>query len=94
MVVIRLKRMGRAHAPFYRLGAMEKRAPRDGRVIEQLGWYNPIAPEGKQYEIKVDRVRHWLARGAQPSETVASLLKKVGVDPKPGKAHQTQDATA
>ncbi len=85
MVVIRLKRMGRAHSPFYRLGAMDKRAPRDGRVIEQLGWYSPTAKEGAQWNIKTERVEHWLAQGAQPSETVANLLKKVGVDPTPGK---------
>ena len=85
MVVLRLKRMGRAHSPFYRIGAMDKRSPRDGRVIEQLGWYSPTAVEGKQYSIKTDRVEHWLSKGAQPSETVANLLKKVGVDPTPGK---------
>lgn len=90
MVVLRLKRMGRAHTPFYRIGAMEKRAPRDGRVIEQLGWYDPIAPEGRQYEIKADRVRHWLSKGAQPSETVASLLRKAGIDPTPGKAQAAE----
>ncbi|MFO0826898.1 MAG: 30S ribosomal protein S16 [Phycisphaerales bacterium] len=86
MVVLRLKRMGRAHHPFYRLGAMDKRSPRDGRVIEHLGWYDPVA---KDNQIKFDeaRVKHWLAVGAQPSETVADLLKKVGITPTVGKGH-------
>ncbi|MGA1400910.1 MAG: 30S ribosomal protein S16, partial [Phycisphaerales bacterium] len=63
MVVLRLKRMGRAHKPFYRLGAMDKRSPRDGRVIEKLGWYDPTAPEGRHHAIKIDSVRHWLSVG-------------------------------
>lgn len=85
MVVLRLKRMGRRHRPFYRLGAMDKRAPRDGRVIEELGWYDPLAPEEKQLSFKADRIDYWLSVGAQPSETVMSLLRKAGIDPKPGK---------
>ncbi|HMN97766.1 MAG TPA: 30S ribosomal protein S16 [Phycisphaerales bacterium] len=92
MVVLRLKRMGRIHSPFYRLGAMDKRSPRDGRVIEQLGWYSPTAPEGKQMELKADRIRYWLSVGAQPSETAASLMRKAGIDPKPGKALENAPA--
>ncbi len=84
MVVLRLKRMGRAHRPFYRLGAMDKRSPRDGRVIEELGWYDPIG-KGEQIKFNNERVKHWLSVGAQPSETVGCLLKKVGIDPTPGK---------
>ncbi len=79
MVVLRLKRMGRAHSPFYRLNAMDKRSPRDGAVIEQLGWYNPGAPSGKQWELNADRIKHWLSVGAQPSETASDLIKKVGL---------------
>ena len=52
MVVLRLKRLGRRHRPFYRLNAMDKRAPRDGRVIEELGWFDPIAPEDKTTEFQ------------------------------------------
>ncbi|MEY3021512.1 MAG: ribosomal protein [Planctomycetota bacterium] len=85
MVVLRMKRMGRAHAPFYRLSAMDKRSPRDGAVIENLGWYNPLGKPGAQYQFNVERVQYWLSVGAQPSETAANLLKKVGVDPTPGK---------
>jgi small subunit ribosomal protein S16 len=85
MVVLRLKRMGRTHRPFFRLNAMDKRSPRDGRVIEELGWYDPVAPEEKQLNFNVERVNYWLSVGAQPSETVASLLRRLDVEPKPGK---------
>jgi small subunit ribosomal protein S16 len=85
MVVLRLKRMGRTHRPFYRLGAMEKRAPRDGKVIEELGWFDPLAPEDKQISFNNERIDYWLSVGAQPSETVANLLRKSGIDPKSGK---------
>ena len=85
MVVLRLSRRGRTHRPFYRLSAMDRRSPRDGRVIEELGWYDPIAPEDKQLSIKVARVDYWLSVGAQPSRTVCGLLKRVGCDPTPGK---------
>ena len=88
MVVLRLKRMGRRHRPFYRINAMDRRSPRDGRVIEQLGWYDPIAPDDRQLSVKIDRVDYWLSVGAQPSSTVASLLRRVGCDPKSGKKLQ------
>jgi small subunit ribosomal protein S16 len=80
MVVLRFKRMGRSHRPFYRLGAMDKRSQRDGRVIEELGWYDPMGPADKQMNFNVDRIKHWLAVGAQPSETVADLIKQVGIE--------------
>ncbi|MFO0875052.1 MAG: 30S ribosomal protein S16 [Phycisphaerales bacterium] len=92
MVVLRFKRMGRIHSPFYRLSAMDKRSPRDGRVIEELGWYSPTAPQGKQLSLKDERIKHWLSVGAQPSETVASLLRKSGIDPTPGKHRETAPA--
>jgi small subunit ribosomal protein S16 len=79
MVVLRLKRMGRAHRPFYRLGAMDKRSPRDGRVIEQLGWYDPVA-KTDQIKFDAERVKYWLSVGAIPSETAASLIRKSGVE--------------
>ena len=89
MVVLRMKRMGRIRRPFYRIGAMDKRAPRNGRVIEELGWYDPITtdPE-KTYSLKADRIHHWLSVGAQPSQTVAAILKKNDIDPKPGPHHK------
>jgi len=91
-VKIRLKRMGRKNHPFYRLNAIDSRTPRDGRVIEQLGFYDPRNKDAtKQFVAKLDRCKHWLDVGAVPSETVSSLLKKAGVEhkqlklPKPGK---------
>ena len=78
MVVLRLKRMGRRHRPFYRINAMDKRSPRDGRVIEHLGFYDPLAPDERQLSINVERAGHWLSVGAQPSRTVAALLRRVG----------------
>ena len=92
MVVLRLKRQGRTHHPFYRVNAMDRRSPRDGRVIEQLGWYDPLAPEDRQLSINVPRVDYWLSVGAQPSRTVASLLKRLGCEPKPGK--KLEEATS
>jgi len=79
-VKLRLKRMGRKHKSFYRLSVMDCRSPRDGRVIEELGWYDPQAtlPE-KQLSLKRERIEHWLKLGAQPTETVAHLLKKQGI---------------
>ncbi len=85
MVVLRLKRLGRRHRPFYRVNAMDKRAPRNGRVIEALGWFDPIAPEDKQVSLKEDRINYWLSVGAQPSRTVATLLRRAGIEPTPGK---------
>lgn len=90
MVVMRMKRMGRTHRPFYRINVMDKRAPRDGRVIEELGWYDPTAAEDRQVSFKVDRVNYWLSVGAQPSDTVRSLLRKNDIDPTPGKKLEEQ----
>ena len=91
-VKIRLKRMGRKNHPFFRLNAIDSRSPRDGRVIEELGYYDPRnKDQAKQFVAKLDRCTHWLNVGAIPSETVSSLLKKAGVEhkrlrlPKPGK---------
>ncbi len=91
-VKLRLKRMGRIHAPFYRLSAIDSRTPRDGRVIEELGHYDPmIKDKTKRFVVKMDRAQYWLGVGAIPSETVSTLLKRAGVEhkslrlPKPGK---------
>jgi len=86
VVKIRLKRFGRRNRPFYRINAIDQRTARDGKVIEQLGWYDPInKDESKQFFVKKERAAYWLSVGAQPSETVASILRKSGVEPKPGK---------
>ncbi len=92
MVVLRLKRMGRIHRPFYRINAMDRRSPRDGRVIEQVGWFDPLAPQDRQLMVNVPRADYWLSVGAQPSRTVASLLKRVGCEPKSGKKIETAAA--
>ena len=91
-VKLRLRRLGRTHAPFYRLNAIDSRAPRDGIVIEELGTYDPRnSDQAKQFLAKIDRCKYWLDHGAIPSETVSSLLKKNGLEhkqlrlPKPGK---------
>jgi len=91
-VKLRLKRMGRSNRAFFRLSAIDSRSPRNGRVIEELGFYDPLEKEtAKQFVAKLDRCKHWLDIGAIPSETVSSLLKKSGVDhkqlrlPRPGK---------
>jgi small subunit ribosomal protein S16 len=91
-VKLRLKRLGRTNHAFYRLNAIESRAPRDGRVIEELGYLDPTnRDQGKQFVANLDRRRYWLDHGAVPSETVSSWLKKSGLEhkqlrlPKPGK---------
>lgn len=79
-VKLRLKRFGRRHRSFYRVNAIDSRAPRDGRVIEQLGWYDPQAADtDKQLSLDRERIEYWLSKGAQPSDTVAGLLKRSGI---------------
>ncbi len=76
-VRLRLKRMGRRHRPFYRVAVMDSRAKRDGRVIEELGYYDPIArDEHRQLSLKQDRIDYWLSVGAQPSDTVRRLIER------------------
>ncbi|MEE8267977.1 MAG: 30S ribosomal protein S16 [Gemmatimonadales bacterium] len=75
---IRLRRMGRKKLPFYRIVVTDKAAPRDGRFIEVLGTYDPRA-EGEQVKLDAEKAKAWLANGATPSDTVASLLRKAGV---------------
>lgn len=74
-VSIRLRREGAKNSPFYRVVAADKRSPRDGKFLELLGTYEPGKKE-ENFRLKLDRVDHWLKNGAQPSDTVASLLKK------------------
>lgn len=82
MVKLRLKRFGRRNRPFYRLNAIDARAPRDGKPIEELGHFDPLEKDpAKQFVCKAERVQHWLSKGAQPSDTVRSLLRKAGVIP-------------
>ncbi len=77
MVKIRLKRMGRKNRAFFRICAFDSREERDGRSIEQLGTYDPMEKdESKKVVLKRERIEYWLSVGAQPTETVASILKK------------------
>ena len=77
-VKMRLTRMGAKKAPFYRVIVADSRSPRDGRFIEEIGYYNPLTNPA---EIKIDaeKAKKWIANGAQPTETVKSLLKKSGI---------------
>jgi small subunit ribosomal protein S16 len=77
-VKIRLKRMGAKKAPFYRLVVADSRSPRDGKFIEEIGYYNPIT-EPAEIKIDAEKAKKWLSNGAQPSDTVRSLLKKSGI---------------
>jgi len=77
MVKIRLARHGRKRLPFYRVVAADIKAPRDGKFLEILGTYNPVEKdESKEVTLKIDRVDYWLGHGAQPTDTVAALIKK------------------
>ena len=94
-VRIRMKRMGNTHRPFYRITAVDSRRKRDGMVIEQLGFYNPVDKnEDNQVSLKLDRCAYWLSVGAQPSDTVATLLKKQGLNPAAGTAIDAQNLPA
>jgi len=77
-VVIRLTRRGAKKKPFYRLVAADNRSPRDGRFLEILGTYDPLKAEDN-FKVDADKATAWIKKGAQPSKTVASLLKKAGV---------------
>ena len=78
MVKIRLRRMGAKKAPFYRVVVADSRSPRDGRFIEEIGYYNPIS-EPAEIKIDEEKVLKWLQTGAEPSETVKQLLKTTGI---------------
>ena len=77
-VKIRLRRMGAKKAPFYRVIVADERAPRDGKCIDEIGYYNPLTNPA---EVKIDaeKAQKWIENGAQPTETVKSLLKKNGI---------------
>ena len=78
MVKIRLRRMGAKKAPFYRVIVADSRVPRDGRFIEELGYYNPLT-EPAEIKIDAERAQQWIKDGAQPTDTVRSLMKKAGI---------------
>ena len=78
MVKIRLRRMGAHKKPFYRIVVADSRAPRDGKFIEELGFYDPIT-EPANIKIDEEKAKKWLATGAQPTDTVKALFKKNGI---------------
>lgn len=78
MVKLRLTRIGATKAPFYRIVAMDSRKARDGKYIDQIGFYNPVS-EPKQIVIDADKAKEWLANGAQPTDTVMGLLVSQGI---------------
>lgn len=76
-VRIRMKRLGRKHRPYFRIVAIDSRQPRDGRIIEELGSYDPMVPNtDERVRLKPDRIRYWMGVGALPSEKVGVLLRK------------------
>lgn len=77
-VKIRLRRMGAKKNPFYRVVVADSRYPRDGRFIEEIGTYNPLT-EPAEVKIDADKAKQWIANGAQPTDTVKTLLKKNGI---------------
>jgi small subunit ribosomal protein S16 len=74
-LAIRLRRIGRKNRPHYRVVVAEKRSPRDGRFVEEVGNYDPVKKEDG-FSLDMERIQYWLARGAKPSETVNSFIKK------------------
>lgn len=76
---IRLKRFGTKKRPYYRIVVMDSRNARDGRSIEEVGFYHPIEIEEKQLNLKEDRIKDWLEKGARPTETVKKLLNKSNI---------------
>ena len=78
MVKIRLRRMGAKKSPFYRVVVADSRSPRDGRCVEEIGTYNPLV-DPAEINIDVEKAKNWIANGAQPTDTVRGLLKKVNV---------------
>jgi small subunit ribosomal protein S16 len=76
-VKIRLKRLGAKKAPFYRVVVADERSPRDGKFIDEIGYYNPLG--NSEIKIDADKAKDWLAKGVQPTDTVKALLKKAGI---------------
>ena len=93
MVKLRLKRMGAKRRPSYRIIATESSSPRDGRFIEQVGFYDPLT-EPATITLNEERVRHWLSVGAQPSDTVRSLLRRQGIIEDTGSPYPAKPAAA
>jgi small subunit ribosomal protein S16 len=94
-VKIRMTRMGRRHRPFFRINAIDSRAPRDGRILEKLGHYDPLEKEKeKQIVLDLERVKYWLANGAIPSDSVSEMLLRLGVKHKYAEDNKVRRAKA
>lgn len=91
MVKIRLMRMGMKGAPSYRVVVADARSPRDGRIIENIGWYNPLT-EPSTITIDAARAEHWLQNGAQPTDSVRSLMQRAGIIARPAQSEAKSDA--
>lgn len=87
-----MKRIGAKHDPHFRVVVMDQRKPRDGRAIEEIGYYNPTT-DPSTLSINADRAQYWLGTGAVPSDTVTSLLKRAGVIEGPAGAEETEAET-
>ena len=88
-VVIRMSRAGTKKRPFYHIVAADSRYPRDGRFIERLGYFNPLLPKDNETRLKLDmdKVKAWLAKGAQPSDRVTRFLDAAGVVKRPARSN-------
>ena len=76
-VRIRMKRIGAKNTPVFRIVVADSRSPRDGKFIEEIGTYQPLQ-KGDNFKLDLERAKYWVSKGAQPSETVASMIKKAG----------------
>ena len=94
-VRIRMKRLGRKHRPYFRIVAIDGRQPRDGRIIEELGTYDPmIKDKAQRVKLKPDRVKYWISVGAQPSDKCQTLFKKYMKKFEEAEAKKTAEAAA
>ena len=94
-VKLRMARMGRRHRPFFRINAVESKTPRDGRVLEKVGHYDPLEKDvTKQIILKRDRVEFWLSQGAVPSDTVSEILLRQGIKHKYAEEKAVRQAQA
>ena len=96
VVRIRLARFGRKHRPFYRIVVADARSPRDGRHLERVGTYDPLPGKDgiKEVRLRADRIRYWMACGAQPTSKVAWLLGKAGILPEQPRPEPVETADA
>lgn len=88
-VKIRLKKIGRTHYPSYRICVMDGRTPRGGKVVENIGSYDPHLDDAKKVTVDLERARYWISVGAQPSDTVRDILNRAGLNAPAGNGPET-----